>query len=168
MDETERNRSISWIVTITIGLLVAVLVGISFGFLAARSHFRKSMHRNDGGKLALSPATDAFIVLKGDKTCTQHVNGPNGVLYARPALSKTNGDSVIWHGGSARDTVSVVFANSGAFGPFQNTTYSTNEQSSTPTGGPSDYDFASVTVTPFGGAPTACSNFQGMGVHISN
>lgn len=177
MNDVERNRTVNWIVTITIGLLVALLVGALFGFLAAKHHALKTLRLDrDGGvhTLALAPATDLFIQFTPPaigtdvNNCMQYDGGPpgnGGILYARPDLSKSGGDNAIWHGPIPSDVVTVTFDNVGPYGPFAGNTYATPTSSGAPTGGQSDYSFKTLTVTR--GANTYnCTNAQGMGVHI--
>ena len=163
MNDAERNKTVSWIVTIAIGLLVAVLVGM---FLGAKSHFRKGFGLD--GTQALAIQRHAFIspdTNNPSTTCTQRIDSPTGPTYARPAVSYSNHDTLTWYGGTSTDRITVTFQNSGAFGPFSNTTYTTGVSSGPPTGGQNDYNFTSITIVR-GDTTFTCTNYQGMGVHV--
>ncbi len=173
MNETERNRTINWIVTITIGLLVALLVGVLFGFHLSK----RPSHRTLGidGTKDVAVQQQAYIQFTlpdhgTDVSCTQYVGGlpPLGAtLYARPSLSENNQDTIRWHGPLTTDTVTVTFQDSGPAGPFANTTYTSPNPSSAPTtAGQSDFSYIGLTITR-GGTTYNCTNHQGMGVHIS-
>jgi len=174
--EAERNRTTHWIVTITLGLLIALVVGVAVGFLVAKPYFRKIFGLDGGRELAVSPPTQAIISLDNpdpihpnDSSCKQYVGAPpgtGGILYARPSLSSSGKETIIWHGGISGDRITVTFSGSGLFGPFADPSYTTNQPSSAPTGGQSDFSFDSVTIVR-GGTTYTCSNPQSMGVHIS-
>jgi hypothetical protein len=168
MNETEQNRTISWIVTITIGLLVALLVGAVFGFLGAGHHFRKEsrmhMNRNNMGGAGEAGSGQQYVAaLSYDATtqnCTQKINGNLDTL---PHLSIKNGDTIEW---SPRDAVTnVTFGNTAPNGPFDSKTY----RGTAGYVGPSqdaqlgDNFFTSVVVDGH-----QCKNSQNMGVHVDN
>jgi hypothetical protein len=157
MNDTERNRTVSWIVTITIGLLVALLVGILFGFLGAKSHFRKERGKGIVG----NAAQQYLVVLSYDASsgnCTQTVNGKTDALVH---LSISNGDTIEWSPRTA--TTRVTFGGAAPNGPFDSTSFTGQSGYVGPSQNAQlgDDNFAGVMVNGH-----ACSNFQGMGVHV--
>lgn len=165
MNEAERNRTVNWIVTIAIGLLVALLVGTLFGFLVAKSHFHKESGLGaTGGPGATGTAAAqqfvAVLTIDGSGNCTQTLKGdPDAVAH----LSISNGDTIEWQPSAA--TTIVTFANVAPSGPFDRTTLNGQSGFVGPARNalPNDYRFTSdmrVDAKP-------CNNYQLMGVHVS-
>lgn len=159
MNDIERNRTVNWIVTITVGLVVAALVGILFGFLGAKLHFRNEPGKmmNPTGKAGGGRQYVAVLSYNGGN-CTQTVNGQSDAIVH---LSISNGDTIEW---SPRNAVtSVTFAGTAPSGPFESTSY----KGTSGYVGPSqdaqlgDNFFKDVMV---GGQ--RCNNAQYMGVHV--
>src|SRR5271165_3144957 len=165
MNDAERNKTVNWIVTITIGLLVALLVGIYFGFLGARSHFRKESGKNMTGKgIAGNGGAQQYKETlsydSGTKTCTQtDVNGNSDAL---PRLSISNGDTIEWSP-RGTNTTNVTFGGTAPNGPFDSTTYTGLSGYVGPSVNAKQGDnyFTDVTVN-----GQKCQKFQGMGVHV--
>ena len=180
MNDEERNKTTSWVVAIAIGLLVALLVGVVFGFVVAKPKIRRAFgldgDRGMDGTKDVAVPRQAYIqfTVPGDGStdvsdCRQYIGGLpglGGILYARPALSESRGDTIQWHGAINSDVVTVTFADSGAAGPFADTTYASPNPSSAPTAaGQSDFSFTTLTIKR-GATTYNCTNRQGMGVHV--
>jgi hypothetical protein len=163
MNDVERNRTVNWIVTITIGLLVALLVGALFGFLAAKHHFRRPVFAMDMTGKGITGAGNGLqkvAVLTNDNgTCMQTVdNSPDAVVH----LSIGNGDTIQWSPPTA--TTVVKFANVAPNGPFASLSYTGQSGIVGPARNADPGDYYYTNDMRVNGR--ACNNFQSMGVHI--
>jgi len=191
MAEGEVQKKGSWFIPFAVGLVIGFLIL----YLTMLPHIRLLLagqhadHPGGGrpggghlGELAgvANQAIISFTVPSGGGTsvdCTQYVGGVpgrGGVLYARPALSESNGDTIFWHGPINSDVVTVTFADAAPYGPFPLAAYTTGGNAPPPnplpkpSAGPSDYNYQSVQIVR-GATTYTCtpSSVQGMGVHVS-
>jgi hypothetical protein len=191
MNDVERNMTINWIVTITIGLLVALVIGVFVGFHAAklRPHRIVGVDGGGGGK-QLMP-NNWTIQLNMDPgvagQCQQQAKVNAGPMTNYPTFVPVKqGDHIQWTTTSAAAGNSVFFPQVGspdfpgspmfsknwvfvfAYGNDSLVTAARLTQAEQPW---QDFQYSQVLVPDANGQLVPCkypNPIQGMGVHVDN
>jgi len=155
-------------------VLVGVVIGVAIGLLLAPKVLQPKRPK------LISAPIDAYITIDtgNNNVCVQHTGKVDGPSVPFPVLQAPNGsssgDTIIWHGPNAVTKVEVQFPQGPPDDPGTPFEFPVTGKRRTDFGDDQDSGPASVNKTqnfPFykvtvGGQ--ACSNAQGMGVHIDN